>query len=465
MSLAQPPDMSSKAGPSDIEKLLPPEGAERLEYLRDALIDAIRSAVNVATRAVNDQLHSARLAAQPVIDDVQAALAPLGASAAPVTDWIDATAPAGWPWMLSLLALGLCFSCFLFRDWLFARDSPYTPQSRPRRGVEKQLLIDVGIPRSDAASQRVSASARGAARTRDVEEGQGEFAPLATARGSGSSSKSTFLRASANNRTAPLGLPARRNGSPSSRRTGAALTSAREGKTPRNSARGSGKALSMHQEAAPPVSARSGWFSARVGYSACEEADGIQSVRTRSRFDPCHSTPQTEGLASADHRIQLALGLEAAGGVGAADELDPTVLASPTARNFHYISLPPPPPLLPRVDELFFILHSTRVPRIPEPLPDAFKSWVRNALPFGDYYGNSKLRTRDIYGFDNEGSIFDEADFVVHLPVELNPSLVRTVNFVQKLFKPGSKRMPGKSQIIMLPIRTLELEAEANGSL
>ena len=199
----------------------------------------------------------------------------------------------------------------------------------------------------------------------------------------------------------------------------------------------------MHQEAAPPVSARSGWFSARVGYSACEEADGIQSVRTRSRFDPCHSTPQTEGLASADHRIQLALGLEAAGGVGAADELDPTVLASPTARNFHYISLPPPPPLLPHVDELFFILHSTRVPRIPEPLPDAFKSWVRNALPFGDYYGNSKLRTRDIYGFDNEGSIFDEADFVVHLPAELNPSLVRTVNFVQKLFKPGSKRMPG----------------------
>ena len=139
-----------------------------------------------------------------------------------MTDWIDATAPAGWPWMLSLLALGLCFSCSL-RHWLLHGDSPHSTD-RPRRGVE--AIADRRW--HSALRRRLSARVRkchGAARTRDVEEGQGEFAPLATARGSGSSSKSTFLRASANNRTAPLGLRHAEAGSPSSRRAGAALTS------------------------------------------------------------------------------------------------------------------------------------------------------------------------------------------------------------------------------------------------
>ena len=225
--------------------------------------------------------------------------------------------------------------------------------------------------------------------------------------------------------------------------------------------------MGMHQEAAQPAmsargSARGGFLSARVFTTTVYDENEIQSARNRCRYDPCHSAPQTEALSrqwngfSADHRIQMAFSLESAEASrqGEEEDPDPTLPTSFRHRNFHYIPLPPPKPNLPYIDELFFVLHSTRV-NVPEPLPDDMVKWVRNALQFGDYYGNSKLRTRDIYGLDDPGGIFDENDFVVLVPQELNPHLARTVKFVQKLFKPGSNRMPAKQQIIPLPVTPL----------
>ena len=112
--------------------------------------------------------------------------------------------------------------------------------------------------------------------------------------------------------------------------------------------------------------------------------------------------------------------------------------------------LPPAPPRIMPVDEVFFILHKTGM-EVPSPLPDWAHEWVRNAILFGRLLSNNQLRTRDIYGLEEQESVFEQQQFVIHVPMELNPHLAEDINVTQDLFRLGTCQMPNKKQIIPLP--------------
>jgi hypothetical protein len=155
--------------------------------------------------------------------------------------------------------------------------------------------------------------------------------------------------------------------------------------------------------------------------------------RPQSSCGRCLGSPAGTPRSS-DHRLQLAFELMP-DGVDPDEEMEE-------------------PPSLPPVDEVFYILHAPGK-KIPTPLPKWAKAWVRNAVVFGEYLSNYKLRTRDIYGLAEFESVFDVSEFRVHVPIELNPQLARAVNVTQTLFRLGASQLPHKQQIISLPIKPL----------
>ena len=108
------------------------------------------------------------------------------------------------------------------------------------------------------------------------------------------------------------------------------------------------------------------------------------------------------------------------------------------------------PPLAP-VEEVLFLLHAVDKP-IPDPLPPWAGPWVLRAHRFGGLLANNRLRTRDIYGLEKPESVFETNEFVVYVPKELNPFLVRSVSAPQRLFRLGYQEMPSTEQIVQLPL-------------
>ena len=106
------------------------------------------------------------------------------------------------------------------------------------------------------------------------------------------------------------------------------------------------------------------------------------------------------------------------------------------------------------IKEVLFILHATDKV-IPSPLPDWAKTWVRTAKRAGQLLNNGKLRTRDIYGLKEAESVYEVAEFVIYVPLELNPQLRETTSVTQKLFRLGSSEVPMGEQIVILPMKPL----------
>ena len=209
-----------------------------------------------------------------------------------------------------------------------------------------------------------------------------------------------------------------------------------------------------------PASA-GGSLSARGSPSGRYDPFAIRAAPPRAcAYDKCTASPAATPRSS-DSRLRLAFSLVSATAKPESPPRSPSRLAdsprSPrTPEYYHLPPLPRPPPLLPDVQEIFFILHAPGSP----PPASAQAKWVRNAVRFGEYFSHTRLRTRDIFGLGESESVFDTAEFVVHVPVELNPDLARDVNVTQRHFSLGYQQLPMKQQIIPLPITPLEDDGE-----
>lgn len=195
---------------------------------------------------------------------------------------------------------------------------------------------------------------------------------------------------------------------------------------------------------ATPASARDAEPSAWESLSYL----GHRSGRSTPRIDTLmSSTPR--GVVSwqeinPHHRLTIAFEPFPAG-------WDDTETASPKERMLATY-LPPTPPRMMPVDEIFFIMHTTGM-KMSSPLPDWAHEWVRNAILFGRLLSNNQLRTRDIYGLPDQESVFENTQFVIHIPMELNPHLAEDVNVTQNLFRLGYSQLPNKKQITRIPIQ------------
>ena len=188
----------------------------------------------------------------------------------------------------------------------------------------------------------------------------------------------------------------------------------------------------------PTVRRGHGESTALAGYLAVMSTPGRHRIHSLMS-----STPRS--ARGGDHKLQVAFELTPAG-------WDFTETATPAERLLPTYLRPVPPEMRP-VDEVFFILHATGV-QIESPLTDEMKeTWVRNAISFGAFLSNNHLRTRDIYRLADQQSVFDEQQFVVYVPVELNPQLTEDVSVVHNLFRLGSQQTPVKKQIVQLPVQ------------
>lgn len=232
--------------------------------------------------------------------------------------------------------------------------------------------------------------------------------------------------------------------------------------TPRQALTSSARAQTLRAEAAADGSAEpeNSWFG---GFSGCASARGAETSAFALLSYRSHrsgrSTPRIDALMSSTprlvswqgvnphHKLQIAFEPFPAG-------WDDTETEPPKHRMLSTY-LPPIPPEITPVDEVFFILHATDQ-EIPSPLPDWAHEWVRNAILFGRMLTNNQLRTRDIYGLPEQESVFEVSQFVIHVPMELNPHLAEDLNVVQDLFRLGTCQMPDKKQITRLPVKWAE---------
>ena len=124
--------------------------------------------------------------------------------------------------------------------------------------------------------------------------------------------------------------------------------------------------------------------------------------------------PPTRLYSGVHHRLQLAFGLE---------------WATPPP--------PAPPPLrslaaadLSLVDEVHFVLHASHVD-MPSPLPEWVRPWLLTAHRCGHYLYSPRLRTRDVCGWPARDRAFATSSYTVHVPLELNSFLARSVSAPQ----------------------------------
>ena len=98
-------------------------------------------------------------------------------------------------------------------------------------------------------------------------------------------------------------------------------------------------------------------------------------------------------------------------------------------------------------------------PEVRDHLPEGMLPWVRTATRFGAYLANRSLRARDVIEIDEPEDIFAPSPFDVTVPAELNPAIDETISVPQTLFRLGTAELPGKEQIVTLPIRADALES------
>jgi hypothetical protein len=205
---------------------------------------------------------------------------------------------------------------------------------------------------------------------------------------------------------------------------------------------------------APASAYKSGWAGGCASRMDGAESTALLTARSSRSMRSGRSTPRIESLmcstprlvswqgVNPHHKLQIAFEPVPA-------DWDGTETARPAERMLSTY-LPPVPPRIMPVDEIFFVLHKTGM-ELPSPLPDWAHEWVRNAILFGRLLSNNQLRTRDIYGLKEQESVFELQQFVIHVPMELNPHLSEDINVTQDLFRLGSCQMPDKKQIIFLP--------------
>ena len=144
---------------STLQKLLPPDGNERLKVLSDAAMEYGQAAADAVMGVLDEPLRATQAAVAPVLEDVQAKLAPvtekLDPVISPVVERIDAA--DGWPTVTLVVTLGFLLCCFCMCRCLCGAAEP-APQEKKKKksarglraGVEKQLLLNTDIRRSDS---------------------------------------------------------------------------------------------------------------------------------------------------------------------------------------------------------------------------------------------------------------------------------------------------------------------------